>query len=259
MKLPGKTILLTGASSGIGYQLAAALAKENCKLAILARRTEKLNEIVQTYSTPQNTILPITCDVSRKEEVNAAVNNVLQKFGTIDVLILNAGTSSRTDAEDFSADKGEEIISVNLTSNFYFLEKLIPHFIEKKSGMIAGVSSLADTRGYPRSGFYNASKAGFSKLLESLRIELKAHNIRVITVRPGFVRTPMTDKNEFHMPFLMEPEKAAQIIINGIKKEKRTIQFPLPTVLGNRLLGIIPDPLFEYFARKHLEGLKKKK
>ena len=173
MKLPGKTILLTGASSGIGYQLAAALAKENCKLAILARRTEKLNEIVQTYSTPQNTILPITCDVSRKEEVNAAVNNVLQKFGTIDVLILNAGTSSRTDAEDFSADKGEEIISVNLTSNFYFLEKLIPHFIEKKSGMIAGVSSLADTRGYPRSGFYNASKAGFSKLLESLRIELK--------------------------------------------------------------------------------------
>ena len=258
MNLSGKSILLTGASSGIGYHMAIALAKENCRIALLARSIDKLKEIAETAGTSDNIILPIQCDVSKKEEVNAAVGKVLEEFGSLDILILNAGTSYRLDAEDFSAEKGEEIIKVNLTSNFHFLEKLIPHFISKKSGMIVGVSSLADTRGFPRSGFYNASKAGFTKLLESLRIELKGYSIKVITVRPGFVRTPMTDKNEFYMPLLMEPEKAAQIIIDGIKKEKRIIQFPLPTVLGTRLIGIIPDILFEYLSRKHLEGLKKK-
>ncbi len=163
MNLSGKSILLTGASSGIGYHMAIALAKENCRIALLARSMDKLKEIAETAGTSDNIILPIQCDVSKKEEVNAAVGKVLEEFGSLDILILNAGTSYRLDAEDFSAEKGEEIIKVNLTSKFYFLEKLIPHFISKKSGMIVGVSSLADTRGFPRSGFYNASKAGFSK------------------------------------------------------------------------------------------------
>jgi len=258
MDLPGKSILLTGASSGIGREMASKLAKENCRIALLARSIDKLREIAERCGTDRNVILPIRCDVSRKEEVHTVVDRVLEEFGGLDILILNAGTSSRLGAEDFDAVKGEKIISVNLTSKFYFLEKMIPHFISKRKGMIVGVSSLADVRGFPRSGFYNASKAGFSKLLESLRTELSEYNIKVLTVRPGFVKTPMTDKNEFHMPFLMDPEKAAQIIIKGIKKEKRIIQFPLPIVLGTRLISIMPGTLFEYFSRKHLEGLKKK-
>ncbi len=257
MNFSDKSILLTGASSGIGYEMAVLLAGENCRLALLARSINKLNETARQLSTPSNTILPLQCDVSRKEEVHSAVDKVMEEFGGIDILILNAGTSSRIDAEKFSAERGEEMMTVNLISKFYFLEKLIPHFISKRSGMIAGVSSLADVRGFPRSGFYNAGKAGFSRLLESLRIELKDYNIKVITIRPGFVKTPMTDKNEFHMPFLMDPGKAARIIIDGIKKEKRTIQFPLPTVLGTRLLNILPNTLFEYLAAKHLAGLKK--
>ncbi len=258
MNFLGKSVILTGASTGIGYELAAGLAKENCRLAILARSTGKLQEIADRFSTGQNIILPVHCDVSRKDEVHSAIDKVTAEFGGIDILIMNAGASYRTDVENFSSEKGKDIIEVNLISKFYFLEKLLPHFIAKRSGMIVGVSSLADTRGFPRSGFYNASKAGFTRLLESLRTELYNYNIRVITVRPGFVKTPMTDKNEFHMPLLMKPGKAAEIIIDGIKKEKRIIQFPLPTVLGTRLISIIPDFLFEYFARKHLEGLKNK-
>ncbi len=258
MDLSGKTILLTGASSGIGREMASELAKENCRIILLARSIDKLNDIAEKCRSDQNEILTIGCDVSREVEVHSAVGRVLEEFGGLDILILNAGTSSRIGAEDFNAGEGEKIISVNLISKFYFLEKLIPYFISKRRGMIVGVSSLADVRGFPRSGFYNASKAGFSKLLESLRTELSEYNIKVLTVRPGFVKTPMTDKNEFHMPFMMDPLKAARIIIKGIKKEKRFIQFPLPTVLATRLISGMPGTLFEYFSRKHLEGLKRK-
>jgi len=258
MNLSGKSILLTGASSGIGYAVANKLSKENCKVAILARNTDKLREFASEFSSANSFILPIHCDVSDQEQVNSAFNTILAEFGEIDIAILNAGTSYRIDAGDFSADKGKEVVSVNLTGNFYFLEKLIPYFISKKRGMIVGVSSLADTKGFPRSGVYNASKAAFSKVLESLRIELSGYGIKVITVRPGFVKTPMTDKNEFYMPLMMSPEKAAGIIVAGIKKEKRKIQFPFLTVVGTNLLGIIPDSIFEFFARKHLERLKRK-
>lgn len=256
MNLPGKSILLTGASSGIGYELAAKLAKENCRVALLARNIEKLNEIVGRFGSERNILLPLRCDVTRREEVHSSIDKVMNTFGGIDMLILNAGLSRRIDAEDFTSEQGEEILSVNLISQFYFLEKLIPHFVSKKEGVIAGVSSLSDVRGFPRSGFYSASKAAFTRLLESLRTELNPYNIKVITIRPGFVQTPMTDKNEFHMPFLMKPDKAADIIINGLKKDKRIIQFPFPTVMGTRLIKILPDFLVEFFSRKHLEGLK---
>lgn len=258
MLISGKSVLITGASSGIGYTVARRLAAENCRIALLARTTEKLEEFAAQYSNDKNSILPLTCDVSKKEDVFSATEIVLKEFGGIDIAILNAGTSHRIDVENFSSDKGEEILSANLTGKFYFLEKLIPCFIQKRSGMIVGVSSLADVRGFPRSAFYNASKAAFSKLLESIRIELKSYGIKVITVRPGFVKTPMTDKNEFHMPFLMDVEKAADIIISGIKKEKRIIQFPLPTVISTKIIELMPQSMFEYFTRKHLDGLKRK-
>src|SRR5690606_12156182 len=108
----------------------------------------------------------------------------------------------------------------------------IPDFIHKRDGIIVGISSLAEVRGFPLSAAYCSSKSAVSIFLESIRIELKKYNIKVITVKPGFVKTHMTDKNEFHMPFLMEPERASEIIIKGIRKEKKIIQFPLPTVLG---------------------------
>jgi short-subunit dehydrogenase len=122
--------------------------------------------------------------------------------------------------------------------------------------MIVGVSSLADSRGWQGSGFYCASKAAVSILLENLRAELKPFNVKVITVKPGFVDTPMTEKNKFPMPFLMSAKKAAKIIIDGIKKEKRIIQFPLPTALSAKVMRIVPDFLFEYISRKKLSNIK---
>jgi len=171
---------------------------------------------------------------------------------------LNAGISSRTSIKDFSIDKAKEIFDVNTLGLIYCIEQVLPDFIGRKEGMIVGVSSLAESRGYPRSGFYNASKAAVTLLLESLRVELKKFNIKVLTVKPGFVRTPMTNKNEFQMPFLMDVEKAASIILKGIKKEKKIIQFPLPIVVGSKIIKLLPNWLFDYLMSKELPPRKDK-
>jgi short-subunit dehydrogenase len=112
---------------------------------------------------------------------------------------------------------------------------------------------LADSKGYSKSGFYSASKAAATIYLEGLSAELRNYNIKVLTVRPGFVRTPMTDKNEFDMPLLMEPEKASNIIISGIKKEKRMIQFPWQLVWATRLIRFVPNWLFERLESKSMK------
>jgi len=101
-----------------------------------------------------------------------------------------------------------------------------------------------------RDRVYSASKAAATRILESYRAELKKHKIKVIIIKPGFVRTPMTDKNKFYMPLLMEPGRAADIIIRGLKKEKRIIQFPFPLVIGAKLVKLIPNPIFDYFSAK---------
>jgi short-subunit dehydrogenase len=222
----------------------------NTKLALIARRDNLLKEL---ESLSEN-ILSIKCDVSKKDEVSNAYNQIIEKFGKIDIAILNAGYSVRMRVEDYDSAQAEEIFGANVFGIIYWVEQLIPEMMKRKSGIIAGVSSLADSKGYSKSGFYSASKAAATIYLEGLESELRKYNIKVISVRPGFVRTPMTDKNEFKMPFLMEPQKAAKIILSGIKKEKRMIQFPMPLVLLTRLIPLIPHRLYQI-----LEHLRMKK
>ena len=250
MQLENKVVLITGASSGIGKKLADLLADENCKLALLARRENLLLNQVKKLRSLGKEAIAVPCDVSDKNDVKKAFEKSLAHFGKIDIAILNAGTSSRTTVENFSSSEAKKIFNVNVLGMIYCVEEILPHFMSKNSGMIIGVSSLAEGRGFPKSGFYCSSKAAVSILLESLRVELKKYNIKVLTVKPGFVKTEMTAKNEFKMPFLMEVEKACEIIINGIKKEKRIIQFPLPTTIGAKILKILPNSLFELIAKR---------
>ena len=256
MNFKNKVVVLTGASSGIGYHLAKLLPKENCSLALIARRKNILDQLVNELNTPNLHIKAYQCDVVKQAEVQNTFNEIKNDFGKIDIAILNAGVSSRKDITNFSSETAEKIFNVNTLSIVYCFEQLLPEFIERKDGMIVGVSSLAEARGFPRSGFYNASKSAASLLFESLRVELKSFNVKVLTVKPGFVKTPMTDKNEFYMPFLMDVEKAAKIILNGIKKEKKIIQFPLPTVIGSKVLKFMPNFLFDFLMSKQLPSRK---
>ena len=252
MNFENKVIVLTGASSGIGYHLAKLLPKENSSLALIARRKIILDQLIDELKNPNIRIKAYQCDVGKRAEVQDTFNKIKNDFGRIDIAILNAGVSSRKDVSNFSSVTADEIFSTNTLSMVYCIEQLLPDFFERRDGMIVGVTSLAESRGFPRSGFYSASKSAASLLLESVRIELKSHNIKVITIKPGFVKTPMTDKNEFYMPFIMDVEKAAKIILNGIKKEKKIIQFPLPTVIGAKVLKFMPNFLFDFFMSKQL-------
>jgi short-subunit dehydrogenase len=194
--------------------------------------------------------------VSIIDEVKEVYNQIKKDFGKLDVAILNAGTSGRIEIKNSSHELSEKIFGVNTFGIINWVDVFLPDFVERKEGTIVGVTSMADLKGFPKSGLYNASKAAASIFLESLRIELKPHNIKVITVRPGFVRTPMTDKNEFHMPLLMSSDKAAEIILNGIKKEKKIIQFPFLLVMLTGLVRLMPKSLFEYLAGKQLPKRK---
>lgn len=256
MNFSNKNILITGASSGIGYQLAKDFAKEGANLALLSRRKNILDDLAEELKYANTKIITAHCDVTSEEEVKTAFNLVKKEFDTIDIAILNAGTSHRVSIEEFNRDLITDIFNVNIIGLSNCLYEIIPDFIKRKSGMIVGVSSLAESRGFPRSAAYCASKTAASAFLESIRVELKKYKVKVITVKPGFVKTPMTDKNEFEMPLLMNVEKASKIILNGIKKEKRIIQFPLRTVLGAKVLKFLPDSLFDYLLSRPLPSKK---
>ncbi|MCG6912728.1 SDR family NAD(P)-dependent oxidoreductase [bacterium BMS3Abin03] len=250
MNFSGKVILITGASSGIGRELAVHFSKENCSLVLLARRLDLLNDLAEQIKINNSRIEILKCDVTNTDDVSSAVNEIKNKLGRIDIAILNAGVGHRAGPKEYNSSSSKNVFDTNILGITHFIENILPDFIERRDGMIVGVSSLSDSRGWPGNGFYSASKIAVTRLLESLRIDVKQFNIKVITVKPGFVKTPMTDKNDFYMPFLMSTEKAAKKIINGIRKEKRIIQFPLPTVLGSKIVGILPDIIFEHYAAK---------
>jgi len=250
MNLKGKRVVITGASSGIGKQLALQLAKEGCSLVLLARRIDELESVAHEVSKYNAMVKVYKCDVSNKGEVDKVFPQIKKFFGSIDILIANAGVSFRTDVRKDESAKAAQIFGVNVMGIINCASSVITDFIQAKKGTIVGVSSLAESRGFPRSGFYCASKAAASIYLESLRAELKKFNINVITVKPGFVKTPMTDKNEFDMPLIIPVDKAVKIIVDGIKKEKKIIQFTFGAVLGIKILKLLPNGLFDFISQR---------
>lgn len=255
MIFKNSVILITGASSGIGLRLAKDLVKYNAKLALVSRRVELLTPLLNEYSN-RDLIKIYKCDVRNQAEVSDTYIKIKKDFGKIDIAILNSGVSGRASVLEFNSKSAEEVFETNLLGVVYLIEKLLPDFIESRNGYIVGVSSLADGKGFPRSGFYSASKAALTILLESLRIELKPYNVKVITVKPGFVKTAMTDKNEFYMPFLMDVEKASRIILKGLEKDKRIIEFPFATTFLVKLIRTIPTSWFEKIASVKLPAKK---
>ena len=250
MNFENKVVLITGASSGMGRGIAVELAKKKCKLALAARRMNYLIELKSELNLPEEEIIILKCDVKNKNDVEAAYKMIIQKFGGIDVAILNAGSGRAMNILEYDSEYADEIIGANFFGIIYWVEQLLPDFIKNKKGIIAGMSSLADNRGYSGSGFYCASKAAATFYLEGLRIEAKPYGIKIITLRPGFVKTPLTDKNKFQMPFIMPVDKAVKKIVRGIEKEKRVIQFPWTILFLTNIIGLLPGRLYEWLAAK---------
>jgi len=239
-----KNILIIGASQGIGSALAMEYALHGSRLVLASRNLTALTDLQRRIHAGTREAHVLQCDVSIPGQVRTCVGNAFEKLGRIDVAIYNAGVGAPEWMHEFTAESCSSVFAVNTFGLAEALETLLPAMRIQGKGVIAGVTSLADVRGYPGSASYCASKAAASVLLESARVEMHESGIQVITVRPGFVKTAMTAKNEFRMPFLMDAEKAARRIRKGIQRRKSVVQFPWPIALATRVIRILPNALF---------------
>ena len=246
-----KRAFITGASSGIGAEMARELSRRGYALALVARRADLL---AQLASELPNTIA-IPCDVTD----SAAVHDAVKRAGEIDIVIANAGVGVTAWAAKSVAD-AEMMMRVNYFGMLYLFDAVIPAMMERRSGHFAGVASLAGLRGLPTSSGYSASKAAMQAFLDAARVELEPFGIRVTTVNPGFIETAMTEKNKFKMPFLMKADRAAKIIVDGIERGARIIEFPLPMSLGVRLTRMLPawmvDRAMAGYTRREIDPSK---
>ena len=241
-----KRAVLTGASSGIGLELARELSRRGYDLALLARRAELLEKLAGELSTNGTRAVAISCDVVDAAAVADAVRRGEQELGgPFDLAIANAGVSIPNHATKFSIADAEQVIRVNVLGVMYLYDAVIHGMIERKQGRFVGIASVAGLRGLPTSGPYSASKAAVQSFLEAARIELAPYGVGVTIVNPGFIVTEMTAKNKFHMPFLMKADRAARIIANGIERGKRLVEFPKPMSLFMRTARLVPDALYE--------------
>ncbi len=240
-----KNVIIIGASQGIGEALAYEYASNDSNLVLLSRNEEAITRIAEEIDSKGGKAFYKKCDVSLMEQVKEGINYALGKLSTIDLVIINSGIGIPEWVVDFKSEEFKKTVGTNTFGIAHVLECIIPIMKKQGYGKIAGVTSLADVRGYLGSSSYCASKAAASILLESARVELKQCNIRVITVKPGFVKTAMTDKNKFHMPFLMSTEKAARIIRKGIEKGKSVVQFPIGIVLLTKIAKYAPNWIFD--------------
>lgn len=244
MDLKGKVVLISGASGGMGEAIARQLAREGCNLSLFARREEKLKKIKEGISKNKIKCIYKKCDVTIKKEVEDAVKYTYKEFKRIDIAFLNAGVLIPNPIETMDSTIIINTMKINFFGDVYFLESLFPIMKKQESAIIVATSTLPDKRGIAGWGAYGASKAAISLLMESLRAEAKQkYNIEIITVKPGSVQTPMIEN--YHRPGSISPETAADIILKGVKKGKKIIQFPLSQVLMTRIGELFPPSAYD--------------
>lgn len=245
-----KVIVITGASSGIGAALARQYAQDDVILALVARRKDALEEVAKTIGEAGGEAYVYPADMADRQSVSETFAAIHTDLGDIHTLIANAGIGDPTPASQYDATVVDRIVQVNLLGVSYCVEAVLPTMIARRDGHIVGVGSLAGYRGLPGSAAYCASKAGMAALLESLRIELRRHNVRVTTICPGFVKTPLTERNRFPMPFLLELDDAAHRMYRAIHRELTEFSFPLPLALTVRVGRFMPNWVYDRMLGK---------
>lgn len=236
-----RVILITGASSGLGAGLARRFAATGDRIALLARRAERLEELAAEVRTAGGAALPVPCDVTDRESVHAAVERCAAELGPVDLLIANAGVVRFVPARRFDAEVLREIFQVNLFGASYCIEAVLPSMLRRRSGHIVGISSLSARHGVPGMGAYSASKAALTNLLEAMRVELRPHGVDVTTVHPGFVRTDMIGGSADHLPFVMELDDAVERIHVAIQRRDPDASFPWQTSAFMRVGQLLPE------------------
>ena len=236
-----KVIWITGASTGIGKSLAIKFSKNGWKVAISARRAEILNDI----SRQNENIFPFPLDVTNREDCKKVFLEIKNKLQNIDICVFSTGTWDPKKEKEIDVDQIENVMKVNFFGTLNSIKSVEKYFKDLGKGHISIVSSIAGYRGLPNSTGYGPSKSALNNLTESLYFDFKKYGVRISLISPGFIKTPMTDKNDFKMPFLKTSEYAADKIYDGlVNTNVFEIHFPKQLTLTLKLLKILPNWLY---------------
>ena len=240
-----ESIWITGGGTGIGRELALAYARRGARVWISGRRAEVLDQVVAQAETLQGSIAAVVLDVTDSQACAEAWQQVSKSAGRVDRIILNAGDHREMPAAEFSQETVEHLMNVNFYGVTRLIEQILPD-LRQQGGQLAVVASLAGYRGLPLAAAYGASKAALINLTEALRVELEGGPVDLRLINPGFVRTPLTDRNQFEMPSLIDADEAAQRIVQGLDGKAFEIRFPTLFAGTLRALSMLPYKL--YFA-----------
>lgn len=249
-------VLITGATSGLGREMAVQLAREHARVALTGRRKDLLEEAAAAVRAAGGQALALPGDVTDPALVRAHYAEIKKAWGGLDWAVLNAGVSESKGALEFSAENYRWTFNINVLGVANWIEAVLPDMIAARSGVIAGVASLAGYRGLPISGAYSATKAALITMLESIRVDLRGTGVDVVTICPGFVKSEITARYAGQsLPFELETDDGVRRMIAGIKKRKRVVHFPwqlsLPVIyLLHNLPGWLYDRLAPRLARR---------
>ena len=248
-----KKIWITGASSGIGKALAIKFAREGWQVAASARRENLLKDLNNSNSN----IHSFPLDVKDEKKAKETFQNIISKFEKIDICVFCTGMHDPDSEKKLSSEKIREIMETNFFGTLNCIMAVNNYFREKKDGHISIVSSVAAYRGLPAASGYCASKSALTSLAESLYFDFGRYNVKVSVVSPGFIKTPMTDKNKFAMPMIKSPEFAAEKMFIGLtKKNSFEIHFPVAFTMIMKLLKIMPNWLYFLIVKKGMKTIK---
>ncbi len=222
----GSRAVITGASSGLGREMARQLCARGWRVAVTGRRDDELRQTARLAEAAGGECLSLAGSVSDPETVKRHYAAIRQRWGGLDWAILNAGVSDCVDARRFCAEAYHRVFATNVGGAVNWIEAVLPDMLAAGSGTIAGISSLAAWRGLPGAGAYSASKAALATLLESTRVDLHGTGVDVVIVCPGFIANGSGNPDEQGKPFLLGIEDGVQRILAGIERKKRIVHFP---------------------------------
>ena len=231
---------IVGASAGLGREIALQLSEKGAKLTLLARNEADLQTLSAELYNDSNIAV---CDVSNNDSVSTAFEKTIN-FAALDGLIFCAGEYSPMTAQNWNYDQAERICDVNFTGCARVIGRTLPHLINNDTGHIVLIGSLSGLKGIPNGSAYGASKAGMIHLAEGLRADLSLDKFKVQIINPGFIKTRLTDKNQFKMPFIMSVEEAADRTIQAMESKKFRTNYPTRFSIFFKALSLLPDPLY---------------
>ncbi len=246
---PWKCVWITGASTGIGRELALLLAREGATVAVSARSEDKLKELQALYPA----IKPYSLDVMDADRVAQVFAAIERDHGPVDLAVLNAGIWQPMLVSDFSAEKAKTSMGVNYFGVLHALEPVMRVMTSRGGGHIAIVSSVAGYRGLMKGAAYSPTKAALISLCEAIYPSLKRKGVKLSVINPGFVKTPMTDVNTFPMPFIVTVDEAVRTIANGLARGKYEIVFPWRMAVLMKTLRILPNRVFFWLIGRTTE------